>query len=139
MDIFVDTSVFIYAFTFPLSNSKIILNLAESRDFHVVVSELVLVEFKKFVKQEFTEKEAYSAQVYLETLAEIVPKEEIQFVQKELNGRIADKDLDHLATAEYRDVVFIIAYDKHFEVSSKYRTPKKFLQEFGIKTFETEY
>lgn len=139
MHVFIDTSVFIYAFALPESNSKVVLDLAENKEFHVVISELVLEEFKKFVKQEFSDKEAYHATSFLEELSEIVPRESVADLMKKLNGKIADKDLEHLAAAEYRKVDFIIAYDKHFDFSEKYRTPKQFLKQLGVDYLETEY
>lgn len=139
MHVFVDTSVFIYAFAFPESNSKHVLQLAESKEFHVVVSEAVLNEFKKFVYQEFDEKKAYHAVAYLEILAEIIPREHVTDRMKMLKGKIVDRDLEHLAAAEYRNVAYIVAYDKHFDVSPKYRTPKKFLFELGVMPAPTEY
>ncbi|MBS3068035.1 PIN domain-containing protein [Candidatus Micrarchaeota archaeon] len=139
MHVFIDTSVFIYSFAFPESNSKLVLSLAENKEFHVIISELVLLEVKKFVRQKFTDKEAYHAIEYLKDLAEIVPRESLSDLMKKLKGSIADKDLEHLAAAEYRRVDYIVAYDKHFDVSPKYRTPKGFLKELGINTYATEY
>ena len=139
MHIFVDTSVFLYSFACPNSNSSIVLTLAENKELHIVISELVFDEIKKFISQRFSEKDAYHSIKYVRGLAEIVPRESIVDQMKNLEGKIADKDLEHLAAAEYRHVDYIIAYDKHFDVSPKYRTPKEFSRELGIEPYSTEY
>ena len=139
MKVFIDTNVFVFGLLFQKTNSKTILDLAESKEFEVIVSELVLDEIKRFFYENYGEQEAYNAMKYIETLSIIVPRENIKNEIKMYSGKIAEKDLENLGTAKHERVDFLLSYDRDYKHVKEYITPKEFVKKLKLNAFETEY
>ncbi len=141
MKIFIDTNVFIFGLLFSKTNSHLILKQVEQSEekYEVVVSELVLNEVRRFFRINYGDKEAYTAVKYVETLARVVPKEEINIEQEKYKGKIAEKDLDNLATARYENVEYLISYDRDYLGFEEYITPHKFVEKINLKSYDVEY
>jgi len=139
MKAFVDTNIFVFGLLFHKTNSRMILDLAESKEFEVIVSELVLDEIKRFFYENYGEQGAYNAMKYVKTLSKLVLRESVKKEIRMYSGKIAEKDLENLATARHERVDFLLSYDRDYQHIKEYITPKEFVKKLKLKAFETEY
>lgn len=139
MIVFLDSSVFIWAYNRPNSNSAKILELMNEGKIRVIISEKVLQELRKyFIK--FYSKDIWSKMLYhLISSAIVIPKEEIIDEIIKLKNKINDKDIEHIATVRHLGIKCLIAFDSHFKIFDEYITPKQFIQKLNLGTYETEY
>jgi len=136
--VFIDSSVIIRGFLYKKSNSSIVIEMVNRGDVAGVINEKVVTEVLDVLKALKDKDFASLAFSLLYSSFEIVPK--VRYANEmELNeGKIKEKDLEHLATAKALNLP-IIAYDRDFEGIDEYVTPKRFLETLGIAKYETEY
>ncbi|MDO8554531.1 MAG: PIN domain-containing protein [Candidatus Micrarchaeota archaeon] len=137
--IFIDTSVFILAYTFPTSNSAMIEKLIDGEEITGVISGFVLEELNSYFRKYQNEKIVYKVLKHVSTMCEIVYRDNITLELEQWKGKIKEKDLEHLATVKYLGLRYLIAYDRDYEPFEEYRTPKQFIRELGLKSYQTEY
>ena len=136
---FLDTTVFIYAFEFPNSNSNTVLWLVNKGIVEAVISERVVLESIRYFEKHHTAKLAKIFRKYLLESCVVIPKQLVSDEMDRLKGRIKDKDLEQLATVKHLGLKFLVSYDRDFNEIKEYATPKRFLMEIGVKAQETEY
>ena len=139
MKIFIDTSVFIWATNFPESNSAKIIHLANTGQMQGIVSEKVVEELKRYFINYHSERIWFETEVIMKTKYTIVPKENIETEIRKWNGKIKEKDLEHLATVKHLKLDTLIAFDRDYKPFPEYITPKQFMKKLGLKPSETEY
>ncbi|HZX20511.1 MAG TPA: PIN domain-containing protein [archaeon] len=139
MKVFLDTNVFVYGLTRPESNSRKILELAESGKIEVVVSELVQREVVRVFRRIADDEAAYNSLNYLRRIAHIIPRRKINRQMIELRGKIKEKDLENIATTRQQKLKFLVSYDKDYAGFKEYVTPKEFAKIMGLKPVATEY
>lgn len=137
--VFLDSSVFIWAYNRPNSNSAKILDLMNEGKIRVVISEKVVKELRRYFLK-FYNKDVFSEILYhITSTATIIHKEEISDGVIKLKNKINEKDIEHLATVRYLNIKCLIAYDEHFKIFEEYIIPKKFIKKLGLQTSDTDY
>lgn len=139
MLVFLDSSVFIWAYNRPESNSAKILGLVDAGKLEAVTSEKALEETGKYFNLFYDSRTWFSVKQHLVVSAKIIWREEISALTELLRGKIKNKDVEHLATARYAGARVIIAFDRDFLPFTEYHTPRQFIAELGLKPSETEY
>jgi predicted nucleic acid-binding protein len=137
--VFLDTNVFIFAFEFPQSNSRKIIEMLNQAAIEVVVSERVLQEVQEYFRRFHNKDLASAFRNYLLLSCTITPS---AFVHEEMNrykGMIKEKDLEQIAVVKMLGIKFLVSYDRDFEPFEEYKTPKEFVKILGFKGVEGEF
>jgi predicted nucleic acid-binding protein len=137
--VFLDTNVFIFAFEFPQSNSRKIIEMLNQAAIEVVVSERVLQEVQEYFRRFYNKDLASAFRNYLLLSCTITPS---AFVHEEMNrykGMIKEKDLEQIAVVKMLGIKFLVSYDRDFEPFEEYKTPKEFVKILGFKGVEEEF
>lgn len=137
--VFLDTNVFIYAYEFPQSNSRKIVELLNRAEMEVVISERVLQETQRYFKKYYGKDLAGAFRRYLLLSCTVIPSSQLQKAMTRHKGRIKEKDLEQLAVVKKLGLRFLISYDRDFEPFEEYVTPKKFLKSLDLETTEEEF
>lgn len=137
--VFIDTNVFVYAFEFPQSNSKIVIDLLNKGKIEAIISERVLKEVQTYFKKFYSKDLAGIFRDYLLRTCTVILSNDVKKEMIKYKDLIKDKDLEQLATVKGLGIKFLIAYDRDFENFEEYRTPKSFLKELGHKAYRTDY
>ena len=137
--VFLDSSVFIWGYNRPDSNSGKILQLMDEGEIKVIISEKVMGELRNYFTAYYSKDVWSSVLRHVTSVVDVVSTEEITGELEKWRGKIKDKDLEHITTVKYLGLKYLIAYDYHFGDFEEYRTPKKFIIEQGLYASETEY
>ena len=137
--VFLDTNVFIYAFEFPKSNSRKIIELLNQNEIEAVISEKVLSETQRYFLRHYGKELANTFRNYLFASCTIIPAIFALKEMKRFRGLIKDKDLEQLAVTKELGLKYLISYDRDFEPFEEYKTPKGFLENMHIKSSITEF
>ncbi|MEK6915703.1 MAG: PIN domain-containing protein [Nanoarchaeota archaeon] len=136
--VFLDTNVFIYSFEFPESNSAKIIDMLNDYKIEAVISEMVLKEVIFYFERKHSKELAKKFRKYLLDNCSLVFKEEVVEQIKELKGKIKDKDIEQLASAQKYGLK-LISYDRDFNDFEEYMTPKRFLGSLNLKFEDSEF
>ncbi len=137
--VFVDTNVFIFAFEFPASNSRVIVDLLNEEKIEVIISEVVIKEVYRYFRRFHSKELADDFRRYLFETCTVVFSEEVENKLNKYRGLIKEKDLEQLVVVKEFGIKYLIAYDRHFEGIEEYRTPREFVLAMGLEVFESEY
>jgi len=137
--VFLDTNVFIYAYEFPQSNSRKIVDLLNRAEMEVIISERVLQEVQRYFRKYYGKDLAGAFRHYLLLSCTVIPSSQLQKAMTRYKGRIKEKDLEQLAVVKKLGLRFLIAYDRDFEPFEEYVIPKKFLESLNLETTEEEF
>lgn len=137
--IFVDSSVFIWAYNRPKSNSAKILELMDEGELSVTISERVLEELKTYFLRYYSERVWFSVFKHVVSCVEVVKRDEISEEISKWKGKIKGKDIEHLATVKHLGLKYLVAVDDDFKNFEEYKTPRQFIQLMGLKPSESEY
>lgn len=136
--VFIDSSVLIRGLLFEKTNSALILKMISRKELVGVINRKVAFEVLHVLKKLKDKDFASLSFSFIHSTFEIVPQEQYSEEMDKLIGTIKEKDLEHLATARSTGID-IIAYDRDFEGTNEYFTPKKFLESMKLKTYDTGY
>lgn len=136
---FIDTNVFVYAFEFPNSNSKLMIDLLNEGRIEVVVSERVFKEVYRYFRRFYMKGLADEFRVYIFSTCHIILSEDVHDKAIRYWGQVKDKDLEQLTTVREYGIKHLVSYDKDFEGVKEYVTPKEFVRLLGIRPRKTEY
>lgn len=137
--VFLDSTVFIYSFERPNSNSKKIIGLLNENKITAVTSTRVIKEVTAYFENFYDLELARKFRKYLINSSIVIPESiVIEFMHK-LKGTIKEKDLEQLAVVRKYCIKYLIAYDRDFKNIEEYRTPKAFIKIFGLKAAESEF
>ncbi len=140
MKLLLDSSVIIFRFEQPHSNSRIVFDAIIEGRLQGVVSEKAIEEVKKVLSYRNGEKFAYLTEDLIRRNFEVIPLKKVEKETEKWKGKIKEKDLAHLATAKALGLKFIVALDRDFAPFKEYHTPKKFVENvLKLKGFESEY
>ena len=139
MRIFLDSSAIIYSFEFPDSNSALIFDLALDKNVDAIISPRVLMDVKRYFREIKGKYYASLLDFILKSSFIIATVESIAGEMKRLEGRIKKKDLEQAAVVKKLNIPYLVALDRDFKAISEYRTPKAFVQLYGLKARKTEY
>jgi len=128
------------------SNSRIILDIVNEGKLRAVISDYGIEELKTVLRRLLIKIDAdkrcyfFIKMVSLNPLFEVVNYENHKTKKELYENFIVEKDLPHLVIAAEENIELIIAKDKHFTNQSivKTVTPKQFLKEMNIKTFDSD-
>jgi len=137
--VFLDTNVFVYAFEFPNSNSRLIIDLLNEDRIEAIVSERVFKEVYRYFRRFYSKALADEYRVYIFSTCQIIPALEISDKMDKYRREVKEKDLEQLATVREYGIKHLVSYDKDFEGVKECTTPKDFVKLMGMKTQETEY
>ena len=137
--VFVDTNVFIFAFEFPASNSRVIVDLLNEDKIEVIISELVVKEVYRYFRRFHSKELADDYRRYLFETCTIVFSEEVENKLNKYRGLIKEKDLEQLVVVKEFGIKYLIAYDRHFEGIGEYRTPREFVLAMELEAFGSEH
>jgi predicted nucleic acid-binding protein len=136
---FLDTNVFIYAFEFPRSNSRKIIELLNRAEIEVVISERVLREVQKYFRKYYDKDLAAAFRNYLLLSCTIIPSLLVREEMKQYREMIKEKDLEQITVVKMLGIKYLISYDRDFEPFEEYRTPKAFIKTLNLEMAEDEY
>ncbi len=136
---FLDTNVFVYAFEFPNSNSRLIIDLLNKDRIEAVISERVFKEVYRYFRRFYSKELADEYRVYIFSTCQIIPVHEIHDKMDIYRGEVKGKDLEQLTTVREYGIKHLISYDKDFEDVKEYTIPKDFVKLMGMKPQETGY
>jgi hypothetical protein len=122
-------------------NSRLIIFLAQLGEFEVFTSELVAEEVERFFRKEISREAGYLAKRLVESLAQIVPREEIANELSQLSGKIKERDLENLAVVRHMNLQHLVSFDYDYKRAhvKEYTTPRTFVKLFGVESYKTEY
>lgn len=139
LKVFLDTNIFIYAFEFPDSNSKKVIDLLNNGAIEAAISEGVYREIINYFKKFYGKDAASKFRIYLSEICEIIYEDEIQKEMRELEGKIKQKDLPQIASAKHLGIKYLVSFDEDFSAFEEYTTPKRFIEILNLKPKQTEY
>jgi len=137
--IFLDTNVFIYAFEFPKSNSRKIIELLNEGKIEAVISERVIKEVQAYFKRYYGKDLASLFRNYLILSCTIVPTIHVKDEMKKYRRKIKEKDLEQLAVVKKFGIKFLVSFDKDFKKFKEYKTLKIFIEDIGLIPNEEEF
>lgn len=137
--VFLDTNIFIYAFEFPKSNSRKIIELLNRAEIEAIISERVLQEVQRYFRKHYGKELTGVFRNYLLLSCTVVPSSLVREVMARYKGKIKEKDLEQLAVVKRLGLRFLVSYDRDFEPFEEYVTPKKFLESLDLQTTEEEF
>ncbi|UCF07372.1 MAG: PIN domain-containing protein [Thermoplasmata archaeon] len=137
--VFIDTNVFIFAFEFPKSNSRKIIDMLNAGLIEPVVSERVVKEIITYFKRHYKRALANDFRNYLLQSCEVVFPEDLKREMKEYKEKIKEKDLEQIAVVKYLGLRYLVSFDRDFTDFEEYTTPKQFLKIMGLRTKKTDY
>lgn len=137
--VFLDSNVFIWGYNRPESNSGKILDLLDGGKITVFVSEKVIEELRAYFINYYN-KDVWSGVLnHMSALVRIIPREDVAGEVRKAAGKVKGKDLEHLATARFLGLKYLVSYDDDYKQIEEYITPRKFIKELGLKTADSEY
>ena len=139
MKAFIDSSTWIFAFEFKHSNSAKVLDLILQKKIEAIINDKVLEEVRLYFRSKKNRHFAFLVETIIRTHSMAIPSNHLEEEMRKWIGQIKEKDLEHLATVKHLQLTLLIATNRDFEKFLEYKTPKQFLQEYGIKTAETDY
>jgi putative PIN family toxin of toxin-antitoxin system len=137
--IFLDTNVFIYAFEFPQSNSRKIIELLNQAEIEAVISERVLREVQKYFLKYYNKDLSAAFRNYLLLSCTIIPSFLVHEEMNRYREMIKEKDLEQIAVVKMLGIKYLISYDRDFKPFEEYRTPKEFIKALNLEVTENEY
>ena len=137
--VFIDTTTFIYAFEFPMSNSAKIINFLNKGEIEAIISEQVLKEVTRYFEKFHNIKLARRFRRYLLDNCIVIMKNDLLDMIDKVKGQIKEKDLEQLATTKKYGIKYLIAYDKDFEAFDEYFTPRRFLEILKQEVTDSEF
>lgn len=137
--VFLDTNVFVYAFEFPNSNSRLIIDLLNEGEVEAVVSERVFKELYRYFRRFHSKGLTDEFRVYMFSTCQLILSSEVCDKTSRYRGEVKDKDLEQLITVREYGIKHLVSYDKDFEDVKEYITPREFVRQLGIEPRQTEY
>ena len=111
---FLDSNVFIYG-RLEGCNSRLIIFFAQLGEFEVFISELLAEEVERFFRKEISREAGYLARRLVESLAQIVPREEMANELSQLSGKIKERDLANLAAVRHMNLKHLVSFDYDYK------------------------
>jgi len=136
---FLDANVFIYAFEFPHSNSRKIIELLNEAEIEAVTSERVLREVQNYFRKYYSKDLSAAFRNYLLISCTIIPPAMVREEMDRYRGQIKEKDLEQIAVAKMLGLKYLVSYDRDFESFEEYKTPKEFVKLFNLEAAEDNY
>ena len=137
--VFLDSTVFIYSFERPNSNSRKITGLLNGNKITAVTSTRVIKEITKYFENFYDLELARKFRKYIVNSCIVIPEDIVSDFMRKLKGTIKEKDLEQLAVVRKYFIKYLIAYDRDFRNIEEYKTPKEFIKIFGLKAAESEF
>jgi predicted nucleic acid-binding protein len=137
--VFLDTNVFVYAFEFEDSNSRLIIEMLNDGEIEAVVSGRVLREVMRYFKRFHGRALVGMFRDYILQSCTVVFADDLRVAMRRLRGKIKDKDLEQLAAARALGLRHLVSYDRHFEPFKEYITPGAFVESTGRKARPGEF
>lgn len=139
MRAFLDSSAIIFAFDFEESNSAIILDLILDKKIEAITCEKVLIEVRNYFSNRRNKKFSFLIETILRKNFKTAKQEEILLNLNNWKNQIKEKDLEQLTAVKILGIKKLIAFDRDYKPFPEYVTPKKFVEELGLKAKQTEY
>jgi len=137
--VFLDTNVFVYAFEFPDSNSRRIVELLNRGEIEAVICEQVLHEVQRYFAKHYGKEVAGAFRHYLLLSCIVIPSSQIRPALERYRGKVKDKDLEQLTVVKELGLRFLVSFDRDFAPFEEYVTPKEFLGLLGKETTDVEF
>lgn len=137
--VFLDTNIFIYAFEFPQSNSKKIIELLNQAEIEAIISERVINEVQNYFKKYYTKDLAGAFRNYLLLSCVVIPSSQVWEEMTQYKDKIKEKDLEQLAVVKKLGLKYLVSYDKDFDPFDEYKTPKEFIKELNLEILDSEF
>ena len=137
--IFLDSTIFIYSFERPYSNSKTIIQLLNENKIDAVTSTRVIKEVTRYFENFYDLELARKFRRYIISSAIVIPETLVKDFMHKLKGKIKEKDLEQLAVVRKYNIQYLISYDRDFKNIEEYKTPKEFVKIFGLRTANSEF
>ncbi len=78
--------------------------------------------------------------LFLDRLGTSIPRDgRLGEEMEKAKGLVPAKDLEVVAAVRLFRADRLVAYDRHFEDLSEYRTPKRMVEEFGVRPYPSHY
>ena len=118
-----------------------VIFLAQLGEFKAATSELVVQEVERFFRREVSREAGYLAVRFVESLTQIVPREQLATEMTQFKGRIKDRDLENLAVVKHESLKHLVSYDDDYRKARvrEYITPRSFVRLFDLDPYRSEY
>ena len=137
--IFLDSTVFIYSFERPNSNSRKIIWLLNENRITAITSTRVIKEVTKYFENFYDIGLARKFRKCIISSCIMIPESIVSDFMRKLKGTIKEKDLEQLAVVRKYNIKYLISYDRDFKNIEEYKTPKEFIKLFGLKAADSEF
>jgi len=136
---FLDTNTFIYAFEFPKSNSRKVIDLLNEAVFEAVISEQVIKEVVDYFRRYYSRELAYLFRRYLSGACSIILSEDLKNDIESYKDKINIKDIEQVVATKKLGLKYLVSFDRDFEEFEEYTIPKKFAEVLGLESVNSEY
>ena len=134
-----DSTVFIYSFERPDSNSKKIILLLNGNKITAVTSTRIIKEVAKYFENFYDLELSRKFRKYTISSSIVIPELAIKDFMIRLKGKIKEKNLEQLAVVRKYHIKYLISYDKDFKNVEEYRTPKEFMKIIGLRAADSDF
>ncbi len=82
----------------------------------------------------------FPARSFLQRLCTLIPRDPtLRSEMEKAEGIVPKKDLEVVASARVFGADRLVGFDRHFEPLEEYRTPKKMVEEMGVRALSKQY
>lgn len=144
--VYLDTNVLVMGILKKDSNSRTVLDLASEGAIRAVISDYSIEELRAVLRRLMHKTDAdrrcyfFIKSVSLNPFFEVINYEQHIGKKEQYQKHIVEKDLPHLVIAAEEKVDSIIVKDRHFTDQDVVMalTPKRFLENMGLKTLDSD-
>ena len=100
----------------------------------------MLEESSTVLERTYGRRVVFPARMFLLRLCTLIRRDSrLRDEMERAQGLVPEKDLEVVAAARVFNADRLVAYDRHFDRLREYRTPKKMVEEFGVKPYSSQY
>lgn len=134
-----DTNVFIYAYEFSRSNSRLIVDALNRGLFEALVTESVFKEAYRYFRKYYSKKVADAFRIYMFATCQPIFSDQLVEHSRRYAHLINREDLEQLVAVRAFGIKYLVSYDRHFVGLEEHRTPKQFAELLGLKACSVDY
>jgi hypothetical protein len=104
------------------------------------IPELVLEETSRVLERTLGRRVVFPARSFLLRLCTLIPTNStLREEMERMKGLVPRKDLEVMAAVRVFSADRLVEFDRHFDEMKEYRTPKRMVEEFGVRPYTSQY
>jgi hypothetical protein len=117
------------------------LDIARAGGFgEIGIPGLVLEETSRVLERTFGRRVVFPTRSFLLRLCTLIPTNStLREEMERMKGLVPRKDLEVVAAVRVFSADRLVAFDRHFDEMKEYRTPKRMVEEFGVRPYTSQY